>query len=543
MKLFPDLLLTLLLPTLVLVHLYLAPYTKVEESFNLQAAHDILTYGVPTEDVVTHLRAEYDHMSFPGAVPRTFVGALVLAAQSKLGIWLGIDRQLVVRGVLGLFNALMLLSYRSGLAKAFGRGVGNWFMVLLAGQFHVIYYASRTLPNMFAFGLSTIALRQFLPTAVGPPAKRHRLAIYLLTFTGVVFRSELALLLAAQVAYLLFRERTSLSGEVIPAGVGGGLIGLLVTVPIDSFFWARPLWPELSGLLFNVVEGKAADWGTSPWHFYFANAVPRLLMNPMSWQLCIPMALGVSATRGPALDILAPLLAFIAAYSVQAHKEWRFIVYAVPGLTAAAALGANWIWTRRAKSPVYRTLSLMLLASTLGSLVAATGMLAISRLNYPGAVALARVHALGAGSRSVVRVHMDALACSTGVTRFLEKEAAPAFEQGTTVWLYDKTEDPALLAAPAFWDSFDYVLTEAPQRVPGDWVLVEEVRGYAGLAVTTGPSRRDGAGERPASEKAWDAVRGVLEERLTGGRWVQVKMEPKLAILKRARERVEAIVL
>jgi hypothetical protein len=34
------------------------------------------------------------------------------------------------------------------------------------------------------------------------------------------------------------------------------------TVMIDSYFWKRwPLWPELHGILFNVVQGRSSEWG------------------------------------------------------------------------------------------------------------------------------------------------------------------------------------------------------------------------------------------------------------------------------------------
>lgn len=63
-----------------------------------------------------------------------------------------------MRGVLGLFNAACLVRYRNGLTGAFGVDVGRWYMALQVTQFHVIYYASRTLPNMFAFGLSKLSI-------------------------------------------------------------------------------------------------------------------------------------------------------------------------------------------------------------------------------------------------------------------------------------------------------------------------------------------------------------------------------------------------
>jgi hypothetical protein len=42
----PDPVLDQLIVVTAWVHVLLAPYTKVEESFNLHATHDVLMYGV-----------------------------------------------------------------------------------------------------------------------------------------------------------------------------------------------------------------------------------------------------------------------------------------------------------------------------------------------------------------------------------------------------------------------------------------------------------------------------------------------------------------
>jgi alpha-1,6-mannosyltransferase len=61
----------------------------VEESFNIQAIHDILRFGIPSGGNITEFfRQHYDHFTFPGAVPRTFVGAVVLAGIAKPFTWI-----------------------------------------------------------------------------------------------------------------------------------------------------------------------------------------------------------------------------------------------------------------------------------------------------------------------------------------------------------------------------------------------------------------------------------------------------------------------
>ena len=164
-----DLALDALVLAVAAAHVFLAPYTKVEESFNLQATHDVMVHGWDL--------SAYDHHAFPGVVPRTFIGAIVLAALAKplqfalvfLRVLDGDDArgtkmgaQIAARLALALANVAALGRMRRVLRSAFGKGVGVAFALVVASQFHLTFYVSRTLPNTFALALTTLAAADWL---------------------------------------------------------------------------------------------------------------------------------------------------------------------------------------------------------------------------------------------------------------------------------------------------------------------------------------------------------------------------------------------
>jgi alpha-1,6-mannosyltransferase len=389
-------------------------------------------------------------------------------------------------------------------------------------------------------------------------SKNYRLTLCLLTIAGIVFRSELALLVATTTVYLFVTRRISITSVIIPAGLGGLVIGLLCTVPIDSFFWQSfPLWPEWIAFYFNTIQGHSADWGVSPWYFYFVDALPRLMINPLTYLICIPVALLNPATRSGSLDLLIPLLSFVGLYSLLPHKEWRFIIYVIPGLTAVAAVGASWIWTRRTKSIVYGVISLALVGSVFVSFLASTAILAISSMNYPGGDAISFLHQrIHHDQTGHYQAYFDNLACQTGVTRFLENHDGPQTVRDTLevlnfanspTWTYSKTEDTDLLLDPLFWSKFDYALAERPEKVIGSWSVIGVIYGFSGVRILK-PGQESGGNhvehldiggwEEEMSKEwttkiaiFWKSLEGMLRRSVLRGWWAEVKMEPKIKIL------------
>ncbi|KNE59510.1 hypothetical protein AMAG_03781 [Allomyces macrogynus ATCC 38327] len=408
-----------------------APYTKVEESFNVQAMHDMLFHGL---DV-----SRYDHFEFPGVVPRTFAGALVvsifcwpfLGVLKVLGLSL-VDQKWVilhvVRLVLGALAAFSYHRFATAVANLTGRQlVGTLFIAFTATQFHATFWTSRPLPNTFALVLTNAGLASYLDHLRARSTAYPRATTAWLTLALIVFRSELVLLAAALfVVEVVVSRRTP--PRAIPSWIQYALasaIGpLALTLVIDSFFWQKPwMWPELRVLLFNTVANQSHRWGTSPWYAYFAVHLPKLLLGALPWTL-VGAATGRRNSHARSLALVA--VVYVALYSFLPHKETRFIIYVVPLLNAVAAMGA----VRALDAPIKRLRFVItgLTLSLAASLAVSLAFAAVSAWNYPGgdlmrclAAPTSRpACAWAARVPNSASVHVDVPVAQTGFSRFLE---------------------------------------------------------------------------------------------------------------------------
>ena len=344
-----------------------------------------------------------------------------------------------------------------------------------------------------------------------------------LVFTTAIFRCDMLVLLFTVGLCMLIRRQLSIT-EALGVGVVTGIASLILTVPLDSLLWRRPIWPEFEVWWFNAVDNRSNEWGEMVWHWHFSRALPKSLM---ATAILVPLAF----VRLPELvdervrkknnekqeqrqrlffdwslfPFFAPVFAYVVLYSFLPHKEVRFIFPALPMFNVCAAYGMSrlhHVAFSRSKLQARSSWDVKLMfICGMGSIfltsLASLVFLRMSIENYPGGDALMRLRShlldtipIQKDSKSDwndVRVHVDVAAAMTGVSLFGQRHASiRQVGEGDTYegpFKIDKSgyEEVNNLKDEAHLNSFTHLLTE---RTPVDgYHLIDVAKGYPRLDI------------------------------------------------------------
>jgi alpha-1,6-mannosyltransferase len=531
--------------------LILCPHSKVEESFQLQATHDVYYHGLQSI-------ATYDHLQYPGVVPRTFVGPLILATLCRLVTMLlypildvaahPLAVQMVARGL--LLTLVCHAWFRMAEAASTGSASccwrGTYLLLLTAVQFHMPFYASRMLPNTFALVLVLHAYSDWLlsaaETKVSSSTSSNRLiqrsAVWLVTATAIFRCDVLLLLFSVGLVWLIQQQLTML--QALRLGILTGIACLAITVPLDSYMWQTfPIWPEGQVFYYNTVMGKSSDWGVSPWYWYLTSALPKAMLLTT---LLLPFAIlrlpekvaslfyqkssrssksnndkELSTLDTTMLPYLVAATAFIGLYSCLGHKEMRFMFPIMPILNLAAAVGlerlhqvaftSSTVTTVKDKvvsSPSSWLAKVVYIGALLGccgvTLVASLAFIGVSRHNYPGGTALqllvkhTRQQQSASQDREIL-VHLDVAAAMTGVSLFGQRAA------GSTYSFVKAGYEEELANTADDYSRFTHLLSET-----------KDIDGFRVIATSPGHPRLDWRMGRIATEDGIYVLERIISD-------------------------------
>ena len=228
--------------------------------------------------------------------------------------------------IAALFSALSLIPVWVAFhwaGRLYGTAGGALAAVMMATWFEAVYFAPKPTPDAVSGYLLIAAI--FLAR---PGAGRRELFLAGLGFTlALVVRMQIAPAIA--IALLLAAVR-----RPIAPLVSGAAVALAVAGAIEGLWWGVPFRGHWNYLVMEFVHGASSFFRREPLIFYVKNYV--LMYGGLIPVIAFLVVAG--ARRAPILLLTA--VAVIVPFHFIGHKEYRFVVPAVPLLVLLMGLGA-----------------------------------------------------------------------------------------------------------------------------------------------------------------------------------------------------------
>lgn len=214
--------------------------------------------------------------------------------------------------------------------------LGRWLRWAVVLGWFVPYLSVRFSSENWAGLLFSAGLLLLLPSLCPTPRAafffggKSRSGVWfaaaLLLVLSFFFRFQMAFALLGLGAWLLWRWYTDASlrptwaqaAEMLVGGAAASSLGFAA----DAWLYGKPVFTAYNYFAANILENKAAHWGTSPWWHYLTQTA-LTAVPPLSLLLLFCLGLGLWHGRGSALAwSFAP---FFLAHTAVGHKELRFM--------------------------------------------------------------------------------------------------------------------------------------------------------------------------------------------------------------------------
>ncbi|EMC95655.1 glycosyltransferase family 22 protein [Baudoinia panamericana UAMH 10762] len=260
----------------------------------------------------------------------------------------------LLRIFLGFICALSETRLFSKIAATLNPRIAVLFLVIMATSPGMFHASVAYLPSSFAMCFVMLGMAAFMDWRGGLRTAQGIWMFGVGACLGWPFAAALSAPFLIEELYLASISDTQGMLELfwrVVDGVVRTLLCLGLQVSVDGFFYKKLLLVPLNIVTYNIFSSKGPElYGTEPWHFYLRN----LFLNFHVWLLlalsAMPLVLAQhffrtkGATKSSWLRgvvFLTPFYIWLAIFTLQPHKEERFMYPAYPALALNAAVAMH----------------------------------------------------------------------------------------------------------------------------------------------------------------------------------------------------------
>lgn len=274
-----------------------------------------------------------------------------------------------LRVLLAFICAATEVRLYSAISRNINPRVGVIYLMIVAFMPGFFYASSALLPSSFAMYTSALGLSSFMDWHGGTKTANGIMWFGIGALLGWPFAGALVVPFALEEWLIAIVGKADIfeTFRRYLDGLVRCLIVLALQVGIDTFFFHKIAIVPWRIVAYNVFGGQDRGpdiFGTEPWHYYIRN----LLLNFNMWfifaaisgplYLFQSIVLRQYVTRQTLLrtvTLLSPFYLWLAIFTVQPHKEERFMFPAYPflALNAAIAFHSLLTWVGSTDSAIF----------------------------------------------------------------------------------------------------------------------------------------------------------------------------------------------